>query len=173
MFLRPFGAGFFIVVESKGGTGGQPGTTFFNSDPGNPSVRPDLQMEATRNLGNGSAGVCDSGGLPPGPGTPTPARGGVPGINPPSYDPASQHVADALNDLGCRFIDTSSAPCTKNPDTDVEDFVKKGESTKQACTATFVSTLLLFPKGDTLLTVRWRDVSSNLGNPASIVVRVP
>ena len=166
VYVRPNGAAFFIVVEVKSGTGGSPGRTIFNSNPTNPSVRPDLQILSTRALGNGSAVVCDKGPLPNVP------LGGVPGFDPPDFDPNSQAVADALNDFGCRFdVHTSDNPCTNN-DAGNPTFLGDG-TTLQYCTLTVVGAELHFPPGDTVLTVQVRDDNDHLGFPASLVVRVP
>ncbi len=166
VYIRPTGAAFFIVVEVKRGTGASPGRTVFNSNPANPSVRPDLQILSTRALGNGSAAVCDNGPLPNLP------LGGVPGIDPPDFDPNSQAVADALNDFGCRFdVHTSDNPCT-NDGAGNPAFLGPG-TTLQYCTLTVVGAELHFPPGDTVLTVQVRDTDGHIGFPATLVVRVP
>jgi hypothetical protein len=164
-----FGAGFIIVVESKSGSSGKaPGVKTLNSSLTDPSARPDIQIEANRALGNGSAAVCDIG---PAPNQPI---GGIPGINPPSFDPTSQMVADALNDFGCRLDShTASDPCTLT-DNDIPRLVASDTST-QFCTAGVVGHEVEFPQGDTLLTVQWRDTATvpNLSLPRQIIVRVP
>ncbi len=161
----PFGAGFFIVVEAVSGSSGQPlGTSNANSDVNSP---PDLQIEANKDLGNGSAAICDA----PGPNA-TQTPGGVPGIPTPNFDQQSQQIANTLNDFGCRFsLRSPSDACTKDPVTETPGFVNSGSSS-QFCTAGAVGHELEF-SGDTLLTVRWRDMAGNLGNPASIVVHLP
>jgi hypothetical protein len=159
----PEGSQFFIVVEAKAGTSRRPpGTTLKNSDPNDPSARPDLQIIANRDLGNGSTLVCDAG-----PGHPI---GGVPGINPPTFDITSQQVADALNDFACRFADQTTAPCTLTASENYA-FVAADTST-QFCSAFVVGLEMLFPSGDTLLTVQWRDAADNIGLPRRLVVRV-
>jgi hypothetical protein len=169
IYERPFGAGFIIVVEAKGGSSGKaPGVKTFNSNPNDPSARPDIQIEANRDLGNGSAAVCDIGPAPQLP------IGGVPGINPPSFDPASQTVADTLNDFGCRLDShTAADPCTLT-DNDIPMLVAADTST-QICTAGVVGHETEFQTGDTLLTVQWRDTAAipNLSLPRQIIVRVP
>jgi hypothetical protein len=166
VYVRPTGVGFFIVVESKMGTSKKsPGLKRLNSDPNDPTARPDLQILADHNLGNGSAAVCDVG---PAPNFPI---GGVPGVNPPTFDITSQMVADALNDFGCRFDDNTSAPCTLSASENPR-FVASDTST-QFCTAGVVGTEVRFPSGDTLLTVQWRDTSGNIGLPRRLVVRAP
>jgi hypothetical protein len=49
------------------------------------------------------------------------------------------------------------------------DFVN-GASTLQFCA--FVDAVMVFPIGDTRLTVRLRDVNGNVGAPMAFVVRV-
>jgi len=165
VFEFPYGAGFFIVVESKQGTDHHsPGVTTINSDPNDPTARPDMQIIANRNLGNGSALVCDAGPEPQ-------PLGGVPGINPPTFDLTSQKVADALNDFGCRFDNNTLAPCTLTPRENY-GFVASDTST-QFCTAQVLGRELLFQSGDTLLTAQWRDGLGNIGLARSIVVRIP
>ena len=160
------GAGFFIIVEAKGGGSGlPPGTKSLNTDPNNPGVRPDLQIEADHDLGNGSAAICDA----PGP-NPTQTPGGVPKVSPPSFDPSSQHVADVLNDFGCRFeLHFAADPCTLNAN-DNPAFAGVGTST-QFCAA--VGAVLEFPTHtDTMVTVQWRDTGGNIGNMKRLIVRV-
>src|SRR5262249_38491699 len=107
IYALDYGAGFFIVIEAKPGTSGRnPGVTTSDSDPNDPGARPDLQIMPNRDLGNGSPQVCDAGPAPP--------IGGVPGIDPPTFDITSQKVADVLNDFACRFADQTLAPCTLN-----------------------------------------------------------
>jgi hypothetical protein len=164
------GGGFFIVVEARAGSSNSPpGTKSFNSNLNDPAARPDLQIEANRNLGEGSPEVCDEAGPQA---TQTP--GGVPAVPTPNFDPQSQQIANALNDLACRFdVHTALDPCTKpNPITEAPAF-KNPDSTVQFCTTSVVSTDWRFHSGDTLLTVQWRDQTGNIGNPARMVVRVP
>jgi len=164
VFAFPYGAGFFVVVESKAGTSHRsPGVLRSNSDPNDPGVRPDMQIISNRDLGNGSSLICDAG--------PSPPLGGVPGINPPTFDLASQKVADAMNDWGCRFDNNTLSPCTLTARENY-GFVAPDTST-QFCTAQVLGREMLFPSGDTLLTVQWRDALGNIGLPRRIVVRIP
>ena len=167
VYTRQSGYGFFIVVEARAGTSGLlPKPIFSNSSTSDPTARPDIQMEANQALGNGSLAICDVGPLP------TPL-GGVPGINPPSFDPTSQFIANALNDLGCRFADNTTAPCTIIDASGINKLVM-ANSRAQYCTNTVVGSELAFPPGDTLLTVQLRDYpAGNIGYPVSFVVRVP
>lgn len=169
VYTRNVGIGFYIVVEAMPGTSGAlPGPAVFES---NPTMRPDLQIVPDRDLGNGSTLVCDSVG---GPGvTPTVPPGGVPGVNSSTADP--QTLTNVMNDFGCRFDTNQSAgnACTIQPSGNY-GFAGVG-STIQYCTRFTIGAELQFHPGDTLLTVQVRDTASppNLGNPASIVVRVP
>lgn len=165
VYVRTGGAGFFLVVEVKPGKSGRPpGNTTSNGDSKNP---PDLQIEAANNLGNGSTAICDVGPAPNQP------LGGVPGINPPSFDFSSEQVVAALNDLGCRFdVHTSDFPCTLS-DRGNPSFVHPGSSTLQYCTTSVLGNELHFPPGDTLVTVQVRDDRGNIGFPQRLVIRVP
>jgi hypothetical protein len=165
IYARPFGISFQLVVEARGRFRsedvGHLGSTFAAGG------TPDLQIQSTRNLGNGSAAVCDV--------TP-PNFGGVPGIDPPQLgDPNA--IADQLNDFGCRFVNgeggRSGRACGEacvrfadgeyhcvDPDADVEFCAPMDNAMR-------------FPSGDTLLTVRARDASNQLGPPAQIIIRIP
>jgi len=142
-----------------------------------------LQIEATRDLGNGSAAVCDSGA----PTTPTPGAtpqgaGGVPGINPPNFDTTSQKIVDALNDFACRFYSTSdvtgTSACTLDRNGNL-NFVcgptskTCSGSTIQYCTLNVLGSDLAFQSGDTVLTAQVRDTGGHVGFPRQIVVRAP
>ncbi len=153
------GAGFFIVVEAKpGGSLREPGSSL--------SPPLDLQIEANKNLGLGTTLICDSGSFGPGI-TPTPG-GGVPGVPTPSFEP-TPFISDALADFTCRFSDTTTSPCTI-----VNEIpgLYRSESTKQFCTTLPVRDEMHFPTGDTLLTMRWRDVAGNFSNTQRFVIRV-
>ena len=166
VYDRPVGAGFFIVVEAIPGTSGQPlGMSSLNSDLNSP---PDLQIEANKNLGNGSPAICDAAGP-----NATQTPGGVPAIPTPNFDPHSQPIANTLNDLGCRFnLRSPLDACTRDPITAKPGFVNP-DSSNQFCTMGALGRELECQSGDTLLTVRWRDMAGNVGNPASLVIHVP
>ena len=116
---------------------------------------PDLQIQVTRPLGDGSSLVCDDA---------PPMLGGVPAINPPSFDDTPSN-ADRLNDLACRFIDGGgnkigrkcgdSTACVLGED-GIFGCVTT-DATVQFCG--FIGQALTFPPGDTLVTVRVRDVA--------------
>jgi hypothetical protein len=164
IFTPSFGFGFSIVVEARPGlSGAQVANSTFNS----PSA-PDLQIQVTRALGDASSAVCDD--MPP-------FLGGVPAISPPDFsdDPV---VIDSINDLACRFIDGNGlkvgrqcgplTACVLQTD---GEFDCVGEaSTRQFCG--FINQALAFPQGDTLVTVRVRDVQGRLGPPRQLILRV-
>ena len=162
IYHRPFGFGFSLVVEGSRGLSNAPvGPLSFN-DLG----RPDLQIQVTRPLGNGSTIVCDD--LPP-------DAGGVPAINPPSFA-EDQIISDRLNDLGCRFVDGAGVPesrlCTEGcVRFETGEFGCVSEETKtQFCG--LVARTIEFPPGDTLVTVRLIDTRGNPGPSAQIIVRI-
>jgi hypothetical protein len=163
VYTRLFGSGFFLVVEAKAGISNSPPDTRTLSSITDTTIRPDVQVLANRNMGNGSAEVCDRGPAPL-------TIGGVPGFNPPDFN-SSQAVTDALNDFGCRLDDNTTAPCSLSS-RDIPQFVKPGVSTTQVCSSTVFGTELSLPLGDTLLTVQWRDRNGNIGHPARFVIRV-
>jgi hypothetical protein len=163
VFERFAGFGFHIVVESRAGSSGFPPGT--RSQALSSLDRPDLQMQADRNLGNGSLVVCDAATTDP-----NDPAGGVPGISPPSFNPGSQMITDALNDLGCRLeFNTISTPCTR---TQAGFGFASPLSTVQFCTVSTVDAFWRFPVGDTLLTMRWRDQGGNLSPERRIIIRV-
>lgn len=167
--LSGVGFGFLLVVEGRRGTNGNEiGNSPYRSDPFMPNVRPDLQIQANRNLGNGSTVICDIKGPPPNedPG------GGIPGVSPTGFDASSQFISNALNDFGCRFtFRLSNDPCTfssfGNP-----RFLRDN-SEGQFCTEQVVGAYWQFPRGDTRLTVRWTDTTGVAGPEARIIVRIP
>lgn len=159
IFQRPFGSGFKLVVEAEGMLGSAP-STFSASGP------PALQIQASRGLGNGSDAVCD---------TTAPNFGGVPGIDPPQLENPDA-IADALNDFGCRFADgegnavgrSCAEACVRYDDG--EFHCVNDDTDTQFCAP--VDMPMVFPGGDTLVSVRVRDVSGALGSAAQFIVRV-
>ncbi|MDX2169013.1 MAG: dockerin type I repeat-containing protein [Deltaproteobacteria bacterium] len=167
IYQRAFGFGFRLVVEAAPGASGfSVGTdSFADGD------APALQVQATRPLGNGSTDVCDVA---------PPLVGGVPGIDPPRFDDSAA-VVDALNDLGCRFVDGTGQPqarnCAASCAKDANGDYACVDTATEAQFCVLVDTLLEFPPGDTLVTVRVRDkgrgtVAPNLGPPSRLIVRV-
>lgn len=157
VFFSSTGRGFRIFVEAETGESGlPPGLVTFDSAPNDPQRRPDLQIQTTATLGNGSRAVCDEG---------------VPPVRPPDFG-SSQTVADALNDLACRFGANTAprAACTVDR---FGDFAFVGAaSLLQFCTLTVIDNTLTFPPGDTVVSVRVRDAGGNLGPLGQFILRV-
>jgi hypothetical protein len=184
IFVSSTGFGFSLVVEGKAGPSGSlVGLSAYapvvcsDTEPGAAPVAgaaaqgpepvlPDLQVQVTRPLGNGSTAVCDASGSNP---------GGVPAIDPPSFLETPETIG-ALNDLGCRFVNGDGLPCSRPARygcvlfTTGELGYARSDSTAQFCG--FMNTTLQFPPGDTLVTARLRDRAGNVGAPARLVVRV-
>ena len=161
IFASQAAAGFVIYVEGRPGPSHLPvGTDRLASRPGDPTRQPDLQIESSRNLGNGSAAVCDNS---------LPNVGGVPGISPADFS-ATQSVSDALNDWSCRFklYGETDFACTQ----DSSGNFLFGSSTSTAQFCTLINDIMTFPIGDTVLTARLLDTAGNAGQPVQIIVRV-
>jgi hypothetical protein len=83
-----------------------------------------------------------------------------------------------MNDFGCRFVGGDGSPgarpdseaCVLDPDTGQEHFVDPS-STVEFCTLP-IPFPIPFPKGDTLLSVRLRDIHNNVGPVSQIVVHI-
>lgn len=163
IYERTFGFSFSLVVEARRGTSGAPAGTdgILEGD------TPDIQVQVTRDLGDGSPAVCDGA---------EPVFGGVPGIDPPRLEePAA--IADALNDLGCRFIDGTGQPVARICALGCVRF-ESGEfgcesgndAEVQFCAP--IPMALSFPPGDTLVSARVRDLAGNLGAARQLIVRI-
>jgi len=154
-----------IVVEGAAGVNGnQPANSLL---PGPPDNGPDLQIENTEDTGigpsKGSLAVCDTGPISSG-------GGGIPGIDPPSFDPNSGFVTNALNDFACRFeFFTPGAACTYVDSTGEAKFIN-GNATVQFCDLVAINAQ--FPPGRSLLSAKLRDRFGNTGPTAQIVVNV-
>ncbi|MBI1817853.1 MAG: hypothetical protein HYR72_22990 [Deltaproteobacteria bacterium] len=167
IYERRFGQGFSLVVEGRPGISHSPvGLSAFNYSPDDPAVRPDMQMLVSRPLGNGSTTVCDNT---------LHMFGGVPSVDPANYA-LTQHISDAINDLGCRFNNGTGNPGGRGPD-DACTLFPDGEfhfvdpnSTAQFCGR--VASPFGFPEGDTIATVRLSDQQGVVGATRQIVVRV-
>ena len=160
IYHHPVGAGFLMVVEGKPGiSNSENGRSIYRYDANDPTQRPDLEIEVTRPLGDGSLAVCDAR---------RPAIGGVPGIDPPSFADTPK-VSAAINDLSCRFetFIESNASCTLNQYGDFE-FLNKA-SKVQFCMV--VARSWQFQPGDTLVSVRLRDTDGNPGPVSRFVLR--
>jgi hypothetical protein len=178
------GAGFLVVVEARPGLGGATlGRCNMGYNEFDPGTRPHIQVLASQALGAGSPLVCDApreatqtgtgcGGAPPSFPPLDFSEGGIPAIDPPVFDPASQTVADALNDFGCRMtFNTVDSPCTVTASGNPR--VVATDSQGQFCSESAWSLFDRFHSGDTMLTARWRDNAGTLGPPKQIIVRVP
>jgi hypothetical protein len=156
-----------IVVEGATGASGFPasGSLMPGSD-----GRPDLQIESTEDLGNGSTAVCDTGPPPP-----SGNGGGIPGIPTPYFGPdpgPTPFITNALNDFACRFqVFSSGAPCTKIDDSGIEKTVSPDAAIQFCDPVASTATFPIDTEG-TILTVRLRDTVGNTGPTAQIVVRV-
>ena len=152
VYRSEVGSGFMLVVEAKPGKSGfETGRRVFAYVPEDPKVRPDLEIETNRDMGNGSAEVCDRT---------RPNIGGIPGINPTSFA-ETKKVSDTINDFSCRFetFIESDGSCTLNKSGDYS-FINK-DTTTQFCM--IVARAYIFPIGRTLLSVRVRDSEGNPG----------
>lgn len=167
IFERSFGSGFSLVIEGRpGGASTAVGMSTFRWDANNPTVLPDLQIEVSRPLGNGSTEVCDDS---------APTFGGVPAIEPPDFSP-TQAVADTINDLACRFKDGFGTPrgrpfgeaCIMFADGQFR--FQDPRTTVQYCAQ--INEPIAFPPDDTRVTARIRDEAGRLSAPAQIVIRI-
>lgn len=167
IFERFFGSGFSVVVEGRrGGTNTALERSTFEWNPVNPSVLPGVQLLVSRPLGDGSSAVCDDS---------QPSAGGVPATDPPVFA-TSQAVANAINDLSCRFKDGFGLrrgrdildACTMSGDGSFT-FVAP-TTTAQYCG--LINEPLQFPVGDTRVTARIRDEAGNTSVSRQIIVRV-
>jgi hypothetical protein len=164
IYLRPSGFGFSLVVEGRpGATGGPLGTSSFSSE--DVDQLPDLQVEVSRKLGDGSTAVCDDT---------NPDFGGVPAVNPFDFSAAEAH---AINDLACRFKDgqgqpvarNSAYPCTRFPP-ELEYHLVDPTSTVQFCGE--IAKPLSFQVGDTIVAARIRDAADHVSAVAQLVIRI-
>jgi hypothetical protein len=169
IYERSAGFGFSLVLEARpGGTKSDIDPSTFNSNPVDPRALPGLQIEVSRPLGDASGAVCDDA---------EPRIGGVPAIDPADFSP-TQSIANAINDLACRFKDGFGlyGGRTKLQDacTTFEDGgfrFKAAGTTVQYCG--MINEKASFPPGDTVVTARVRDVAGNISLLSQIVVRVP
>jgi len=169
IFTRFTGSGFLLVIDAKPGTNGADvGISTYESDLNDPTFRPDLQIEATRDLGNGTPTVCDNtlGHF-----------GGIPGIDPPDFS-ETQAITNTLNDFGCRFDDGANQPGGRTPDSacpmfpDGEFRFVDPNATVEFCAT--ITAPIMFPDGDTIVTARVRDLDGVgvVGPARQIVIRI-
>jgi hypothetical protein len=160
IYERAIGSGFSLVVEAVGNINLDPPPSTYE-----PGGTPSLQIQATRDLGDGSPAVCDAM---------LPNFGGVPGIDPPQLDDPNA-IADALNDFGCRFVDGVGTPqgracsqaCIRSDD---GEYRCKENAVVEFCAP--IPVPMAFAAGDTLVTARVRDDSGQLGPPAQVIIRI-
>jgi hypothetical protein len=162
VFSNFVGSGFLLVVEGKPGISNlEVGRKIYAFDADDPKKRPDLEIQVSRPLGDGSKDVCDAR---------RPTIGGIPAIDPPSFA-ETQEVAATLNDLSCRFeiFIASGESCTLNKFGDFS-FVKVDTDT-QFCMV--VARAWSFDYGDTLVSVRLRDEKGSPGPLSKFWLRRP
>lgn len=151
-YTSSVGSGFILVIEAKPGLGNsEVGRRTYAHVEDDPTVRGDLEIISNRDLGDGSPEVCDRQ---------RPTIGGIPGIQPPSFD-ETQKISNAINDLACRFetFTESDFSCTMN-ERETYSFVDP-ETTTQFCL--IIARAYGFPEGTTELSVRMRDINGNPG----------
>ncbi len=168
IYERGSGREFILVIEGRAGANNVAvGFNAFNSDLTNPSVLPDLQPLVSCPLGNGSVAVCDN----------TPRQvGGIPGFSPPDFLP-TQDIANAINDLACRFDAGAGYPGGRPP-IYACTLAKGGgdyatvDPTSAVQFCALVDSGWSFPAGDTIVAARLRDSSHTLGAAREIVVYI-
>jgi hypothetical protein len=129
---------------------------------GTSSGIPLVQIEGTRNMGNGTNPVCSPNGS-------YNVNGGIPGIDPPDFTPTTD-IINALQSFAIWFTYQSpSYACTYALGGGSYSYVKSS-ATAQFCDR--MSAPQAFPIGDTLLTAQLMDVGGNVGPTAQIIVRV-
>lgn len=151
-YTSQVGSGFILVIEAKPGKGNREvGRRLYAFAEGDPTVRGDVEIVSSRALGNGSPEVCDRT---------RPNIGGIPGIQPLSFD-TTQKITDAINDFACRFetFTESDFSCTMN-ERESYSFVSP-ETTTQYCL--IVARAYAFQEGTTEVQVRLRDIDGNPG----------
>jgi hypothetical protein len=127
---------------------------------------PDLIVQSSRNLGDGSAAVCDD---------PIVMPGGVPGEPNVDLEMTPQNIA-RINDFSCRFVDGAGEPVARQVSNDScvnfnGDFrFVEPDTTIQFCG--FINVPLGFPTGDTRVTANLTDTEGNIGPEASVIIRV-
>ncbi len=159
-FTTSAGSGFILVIEAKAGVGGhEVGRRVYAHLKDDPTVRPDLEILVNRDLGDGSPAVCDRM---------KPNIGGIPGNAKTDWS-ETQSVSDRINDLTCRFesFNESESSCTQTASGDFSFLAK--DTTQQFCM--IVARAWAFPEGDTIVSVRVRDMKGNPGPVKQMRVR--
>ncbi len=164
IFEREIGTGLNLIVEARAGVEGRPVGRSAFAEMG----LPDLQVLVSRPLGDGSTAVCDVDvdGV----------NGGVPAVDPPVFSDAPE-VVDAINDLGCRVNDGEGAPLARDSSGEACTIFEDGsfafvDASSQAQYCLPIARAWAFPQGDTIVAVRVRSVTGNLGDTREIVVRI-
>ena len=169
IYTRPSGgmgiaSGFVLVIEGKPGDNGVAvGTSSYDMTL---TSFADLIVQASHDLGDGSTAVCDD---------PITMPGGVPGMSRSDLETTPENIA-RINDFSCRFVDGAGQPIARQVTTDScvnfnGDFrFVDPQSTTQFCG--FINVPLGFPMGDTRVTANLVDVEGNIGDSASIIIRV-
>jgi hypothetical protein len=167
IYIRPFGSGFSVVVEARPGPdGAEVGHQVFEKAPDLPTLRPDIQMIASSDLGDGSSAVCDDETDPP---------GGVPAAEPFGFQ-EQLPVSHVINELSCR-VDGGARTndvdaCTLSSRGNDFGYAFVDDSSKvQFCLP--IARAWAFPVGDTVIAARVRDILGNAGEIREIIVRVP
>ena len=160
MFQAPSSSGvMMLVVEGKPRATNDPAVGVALTEP-LPNGKPDLQVVASRALGNGNpAVIC--------PGTTGSGSDGIPAASFPDPDAA------ALRDLSCRFLLFNvNDPCTLNSNALPALGNAGGGPSVQFC-GYYMGSGQPVPQGDTRFTVHLRDTAGTLGPPEQIIVRRP
>jgi hypothetical protein len=153
---------FRIVVEARPGISGLGVATANFTTCGSASGMPNVQIESSQRMGNGSNPVCSSSGA-------FNVNGGIPGIDPPDFTPTSD-IINTLQSFAIWFTYQSpGSACTLKPGGDCCSYVSPS-TTAQFCDK--MNSAQSFPPGDSLVTVQLRDTGGNVGPAAQIIVRV-
>jgi hypothetical protein len=161
-YTSTVGSGFILVVEGKPGANNiEVGRGLYAHAADDPTKRGDLEIISNRDLGDGSPAVCDRQ---------RPNIGGIPAINPPSFEP-TQKISNAINDFACRFetFVESDFSCTMNEQGSYA-FANK-ETKVQFCL--IIARAYGFPVGTTELSVRLRDTDGNPGPVKKVRIHRP
>lgn len=165
IFERPLGYLFSLVIEGKPVSFRRGiGDTTFDWDAGDPTVRPALEVIVSNPLGDGSPAVCDNT---------FPEIGGIPSS---TGFAETQENANAVNDLGCRFLNGSGETRGRGPLEACTTFPDGGSrfvaSDSQIQFCGLIAEPFQFPVGDTQVTIRLRDRFGGVGPETAMIVRV-
>jgi hypothetical protein len=163
VYELPQGRFFRVIIEAAFGTSGRPpGLATFRD-----GAAPDLQVQASRALGDGNPQVCD--GVQP--------DLGIPAVEPPRFDADGASLA-ALNDFGCRFPDGEGKllgrGCADSGCVLFEDGLRgcvDNRTQAQFCSRS-ISIAESFPDGETVLSMRVLDIRGAPGPVERMIIRV-